>query len=160
MSFNNIYDKKKLQEEANRADPNFGDGSFLLRPEDTSIQGASEDFMKYLNDPFAEVKQNIVDDQTMEDAAPDREMFDQLKGNNTPDLPQALASHSISQESGMSSKGPRTGFIPSNTPPATVPQEDILAQLKAARAANEAAMGSARQADKFIVVVVFPTPPF
>lgn len=148
MSFNNAFDKKKVREEANRASEDFGTGEFLMRPEDTSIQGASEDFMKYLNDPFAEVKQNIANDEIMDAAAPGREMFDQLKGNNTPDLPQALASQSMSQESGMSSKGPQTGFTPPNTPPTPTPQEDILAQLKAARAANEAAMGSARAADR------------
>lgn len=148
MSFNNAFDKKKMREEANRASADFGTGEFLMRPEDTSIQGASEDFMKYLNDPFAEVKQDIADDEIIDAAAPGREMFDQLKGNNTPDLPQDLASQPMSQESGMSSKGPKTEITSPSIAPISAPQEDILAQLKAARAANEVSLSNAKEIDE------------
>jgi len=43
-------EEKRLQDEArNRASSDFGTGSMLMRPEDTSIQGATNDFMDFLN---------------------------------------------------------------------------------------------------------------
>jgi hypothetical protein len=147
MSFNNIYDKKKLQQEANRADPNFGDGSFLLRPEDTSIQGASEDFMQYLQNPTQEMMPPapVGNPVAIEDfdAMLEQDALD--KSLKAPvSAPQNIATLVKNNMSG-SFKG---GSTPPINPPATTPQDDILAQLKAARDANAASLAGARQSDK------------
>lgn len=129
------------------ATPDFGTGSLLMRPEDTSIEGASEDFMGYLQDPTFDMVNGAENDAIMKSAASDRDTFDQLKGTNIPDLSQGLISESASQEK-TTSKSPKTGGSGSGfTPPAAAPQEDILAQLKAARAANDASMLAARRSD-------------
>lgn len=127
-------EKKQLAEERNRASADFGTGSLLMRPEDTSIQGASEDFMQYLQNPIAEMMPPEAPE-----VAPPAPIQEPI-----PDINAELEKLKMQ----MSAKSPGIGFTPAPKVALNIPQEDILAQLKAARDANETAMGAARQADK------------
>ena len=156
-----INEQKRLREEAAQAqkalqtrlaDPSYGDGSMLARPQDTSIQGASEDFMDYLQNPTFNMENGAENDAIIKAANPDRVDFDALKGNGAPDL-APVAPISASQNIRTSMKGSISGSsnggsTSSDTPPTTTPQEDILSQLKAARDANAASLANARQSDK------------
>jgi hypothetical protein len=125
------------------ATPDFGTGELLARPEDTSIQGASEDFMDYLQNPTQGIAQPKPTSNpfAMEDfdAMAEQDALDKSLEAPISNAPQTMDK--------SSSKSSNIGFKSSATPPVTIPQEDILSQLKAARAANEAAMLTARQAD-------------
>lgn len=154
MSFNNTFDKRELREKVNRASEDFGTGDFLMRPEDTSIQGASEDFMKYLQNPFSEVEQNIEDDNVTKEASLERNNFDALKGNGTPLLPEKTVENEQQinvppTAPNLGANKPNIGLSNSSLPSVDnePKQLDILEQLKAARAANEAAMLAAKQSD-------------
>ena len=127
-------EKKMLAEERNRASADFGTGSLLMRPEDSSIQKASEDFMGYLNNPTAEMMPPAEPQSAPEVPAQEP----------TPDINAEL--EKLKME--MSAKNSNVGFIPAPKVPLNIPQEDILAQLKAARDANEVSMGAAKAADK------------
>lgn len=138
-------EKKLLQEQQNRASADFGTGSLLMRPEDSSIQKASEDFMGFLNNPTAEMMSPEAPVVPMSNVTP-IEDYDAMVEQDA--LDKSLKAASAMSASIPATKAPSMPQIPSSPKIPSTPQEDILAQLKAARAANEAAMGSARAADK------------
>lgn len=141
-----IQDEADAQKAINLTDPSFGTGSLLTRPEDTSIQGASEDFMKYLSNPTNDMTPppQAGNPSAIED-------FDAMKEQDAMDK-----SMKAPVATPPSTKVPNMGSLKENIAPSTqsapsavaTPQEDILAQLKAARDANVASLAGARQSDK------------
>ena len=128
----------------NLSNPDFGTGAMLMRPEDTSIQGASEDFMQYLQNPTAGMTPNapVGNPSAIED-------FDAMSEQDALDK-SLIAPVAKSPAIPSIPSAPSVGISkPSITPPpATSPQMDILAQLKAAREANTTGLAGARQSDK------------
>jgi hypothetical protein len=135
--------ERKLLEQQNLANPDFGTGSMLTRPEDSSISGASEDFMKYLQNPTVDMAppQQELNNEPMEDfdALTEQELLSRSLQPTPP-----ITTAPISKASAVSI--PTPGIAKS--PIEAAPQMDILAQLKAARDANAASLASARQSDK------------
>jgi hypothetical protein len=132
----------EMSKEFRLKDPSFGTGEMLMRPND-----ASEDFMKYLQNPTSKMipsspagNPSAIEDF---DAMVEQDSLDKsLKASVS--APQNIATSSKIGMSGSS----KSGSIPPITPPASIPQEDILSQLKAARDANAASLAGARQSDK------------
>lgn len=137
-------EKKLLAEQQNRASADFGTGALLMRPEDTSIQKASEDFMQYLQNPTEQIAPPapVSNPSAIEDFGA---MMEQDAIDKSLKAPVAAAPQIMNKSSVMSAN---MGSTASMTSPASTPQDDILAQLKAARDANEVSMNAARQADK------------
>ncbi len=142
-------EEKKLQDQQNLANPDFGTGSMLTRPEegsiqdtmlarpnDSSIQGASDDFMSYLQNPT-------------EDMAPEQPEMDNSQIQNYDEMlkQDALSKSMLASKLGAS-RSPALVNTRSSKSIAASPQSDILAKLKAARDANTAGLANARQADK------------
>jgi hypothetical protein len=137
----NEFEKKKLAEEQNRASSDFGTGSLLMRPEDTSVQGASDDFMKYLQNPTADMMPPapVGNPSAIED-------FDAMIEQDA--LDKSMKAPPVAPVVPVAPKAPMVNSQASTPPASILPQEDILSQLKAARDANAASLASARQSDK------------
>lgn len=132
----NDLEKQKLLEAQNRASPDFGTGSLLMRPEDTSIQGASEDFMSMLHDPLSVLGVNASQDPSAPEAQSQAELpppsSSPAAGLSLPPVKRAPSSMPIE-----SFQAPQTGYA-----------SKILEQLKAARAENQASLNNAKSEDK------------
>lgn len=137
--------ERLLLEQQNLANPDFGTGSMLNRPEDSSIQGASEDFMKYLQNPT----NDMVPPQEQLNNLP-IENYDEMLEQDA--LSKSLTPPIVSPQLPTPMVKPITlsgsSSVVSPKPQATSPQMDILAQLKAAREANASKLAGARQSDK------------
>lgn len=128
--------KKRLE------DPSYGDGSLLMRPEDTTIQGASDDFMKFLQNPT----ENMVPPTPAGDPSA-IEDFDAMVEQDA--MEKSMVAPTVSAPVAPSApKAPMVSSQAPTPPPVVLPQEDILSQLKAARDANAASLANARQSDK------------
>jgi hypothetical protein len=120
-------------------DPSFGTGEMLMRPND-----ASEDFMKYLQNPTSKMTPpaSVGNPSAIEDFDAMNEQYALDKSLKAPvSAPQNVATS-------MKSSSSKGGSTPPVTPPSATPQDDILAQLKAARESNAASLAGARQSDK------------
>lgn len=151
------------EEQKRLLDPNYGNGSMLMRPEDSSIQGASEDFMKYLQNPTSSMMSKnssepiesydaMLEQEMLDRQMTDRNNFDNLKGNGTPPLASIVASAPKVPQNKAPMSSPSVGNSTpvSNTSTAAPKQIDILEQLKAARMTNREDLNKAKGIDNSV----------
>jgi len=139
-------EEKRLQDEQrNRASSDFGTGSMLMRPEDTSIQAASNDFMSFLNNTSGDPSSGLI---------PGLPQMDKPITEVSEPVPGAIEDVQVEDPRAAKLKSLLSKYTSSSaqrapaTPAAPAYQDDILAQLKAARAANDASLTQARDEDK------------
>lgn len=118
--------------------PGIGEGSLLLRPDDTSIQGASDKFMQYLQDPTQSLKNPNADNSA--------DVLDDLDDDGSPTTTSIDPVTGAVVSSKKGSKGGGAKY--SGAPKPSNYQDTILAQLKAARDANASGIEAARQKDR------------